>query len=168
MTTTGVLRHGGTAGGRSSLVGPLLILGAAIGWGVDNNVSARLSHCDPLDLVSIKGLAAGLFSLGLSWVTRGSLPTPGSFLAGLGVGCISYGVSLVLFILSLKAMGAARTGVFFATGPLAGALLSLVIFHSAFTWTMAMALVLTAASIVLVASDGLRANERKQAEQSAA
>jgi drug/metabolite transporter (DMT)-like permease len=144
------------------MVGPLLIVGAAIGWGVDNNVSARLSHCDPLTLVTIKGLAAGLFSLGLSWATRGSLPAPGSLLAGLGVGCISYGVSLVLFILSLKAMGAARTGAFFAVGPLAGALLSLVIFRSAFTWPMAVALLLTASSITLVASEGLRTRETQQ------
>lgn len=157
MTATGVLLTGVTTGEKSSLVGPLLIVGAAIGWGVDNNVSARLSRCDPLILVSIKGLAAGLFSLGLSWATRGSLPAFGSLLAGLGVGCISYGVSLVLFILSLKAMGAARTGAFFAVAPLAGALLSLAIFRSPFTWAMAMALVLTAASIALVASEGLHA-----------
>jgi drug/metabolite transporter (DMT)-like permease len=165
MTTTGVLLTGATAGGRSSMVGPLLIVGAAIGWGVDNNVSARLSRCDPLILVSIKGLAAGLFSLGLSWATRGSLPAPISLLAGLGVGCISYGVSLVLFILSLKAMGAARTGAFFTVGPLAGALLSLIIFRNPFTWAMTAALVLTAASIALVASEGLRAGGRQQADQ---
>lgn len=159
MTAAGVLLTGISTGGRASMVGPLLIVGAAIGWGIDNNVSARLSRCDPLVLVSIKGLAAGLFSLGLSWVTRGSLPVPTSLLAGLGVGCISYGVSLVLFILSLKAMGAARTGAFFAVGPLAGALLSLVIFHSPFTWAMMVALTLTAASIALVTSEGLRAAE---------
>ena len=158
MTMTGVLLTGVRMGGMSSIVGPLLIVGAAIGWGIDNNVSARLSRCDPLILVSIKGLAAGLFSLGLSWATRGSLPAPASLLAGLGLGCVSYGISLVLFILSLKAMGAARTGAFFAVGPLAGALLSLVIFRSRFTWAMAVALVLTALSIALVVRDGLRAS----------
>jgi drug/metabolite transporter (DMT)-like permease len=161
MTTTGVLLTGVTAGGTSSVLGPLLIVGAAICWGVDNNVSARLSRCDPLILISIKGLAAGLFSLGLSWAIRGNLPVPRDLLSALGVGCISYGVSLVLFIRSLRAMGAARTGAFFAVGPLAGALLSLVIFRSAFTWMMAVALALTAASIALVAGEGLRA-ERKQ------
>jgi drug/metabolite transporter (DMT)-like permease len=162
MTAAGVLLTGVVTGGKSSMLGPLLIVGAAIGWGVDNNVSARLSHCDPLTLITIKGLAAGLFSLGLSWATMGSLPAPGIFLAGLGVGSISYGVSLVLFILSLKAMGAARTGAFFAVGPLAGALLSLVIFRSAFTWPMAVALLLTASSITLVASEGLRTRETQQ------
>jgi drug/metabolite transporter (DMT)-like permease len=62
-------------------------------------------------------------------------------------------------------MGAARTGAFFAVGPLAGALLSLVIFRSAFTWSMAAALVLTAVSIALVASEGLRTDGRQQADQ---
>ena len=83
----------------------------------------------------------------------GALPAARDFLGGLAVGAASYGVSLVLFILALKAMGAARTGAFFAVGPLAGALLSLVIFRGAFTWSMAAALVLTAGSIFLVARD---------------
>ncbi len=156
MTVAGILLTGIVTGGRSNVLGPLLIVGAAIGWGVDNNVSARLSHCDPLILISIKGLAAGLFSTGLSWALSGSLPAAHDLLAGLGVGCVSYGISLVLFILSLKVMGAARTGAFFAVGPLAGALLSLVIFRGSFTWMMALALVLTAGSIALVAGDGLR------------
>ena len=156
MTAAGVLLTGIVTGARASILGPLLILGAAIGWGVDNNVSARLSHCDPLVLISIKGLAAGLFSSGLSWAMSASLPAARDLLAGLGVGCVSYGVSLVLFVLSLKAMGAARTGAFFAVGPLAGALLSLAIFRGTFTWMMGLALVLTAGSIWLVAGDGLR------------
>jgi drug/metabolite transporter (DMT)-like permease len=156
MTTAGVLLTGIATGGRANVLGPLLIVGAAIGWGVDNNVSARLSHCDPLILISIKGLAAGLFSTGLSWMFSGTLPAMRDLLVGLGVGCISYGVSLVLFILSLKVMGAARTGAFFAVGPLAGALLSLLVFRGAFTWAMAVALVLTAGSIWLVAGDSLK------------
>lgn len=156
MTAAGVLLTGIVTGARASILGPLLIVGAAIGWGIDNNVSARLSHCDPLVLISIKGLAAGLFSSGLSWAMSGSLPAVRDLLAGLGVGCVSYGVSLVLFVLSLKAMGAARTGAFFAVGPLAGALLSLAIFRGSFTWMMGLALILTAGSIWLVAGDGLR------------
>jgi drug/metabolite transporter (DMT)-like permease len=156
MTAAGVLLTGIVTGARASILGPLLMVGAAIGWGIDNNVSARLSHCDALVLISIKGLAAGLFSSGLSWAMSGSLPAVRDLLAGLGLGCVSYGVSLVLFVLSLKAMGAARTGAFFAVGPLAGALLSLAIFRGSFTWMMGLALILTAGSIWLVAGDGLR------------
>ncbi len=155
MTVTGVLLTGVARGSTSVVRGPLLILAAAVGWGVDNNVSARLSRHDPLVLVSIKGLGAGLFSLGLSWAFQGSLPPPGKLLAALGLGSVSYGCSLVLFILSLKSMGAARTGAFFAVGPLAGALISVAIFREPVTWVMALALVLVLASIVLVARENL-------------
>ena len=155
MTVTGVLLTGVAGGTTSGVRGPLLILAAAVGWGVDNNVSAKLSRHDPLVLVSIKGLGAGLFSLGLSWALQGSLPPPGNMLAALGLGSVSYGCSLVLFILSLKSMGAARTGAFFAVGPLAGALLSVAIFQEPVTWVMALALVLVLASIVLVAGENL-------------
>lgn len=153
MTMTGVLLSGMTTGTQTGILGPLLILGSAVGWGIDNNASARLSHADPLLLIGIKGCIAGLFSTLFSWGISGALPATRDFLGGLTVGAASYGISLVLFILSLKAMGAARTGAFFAVGPLAGALLSLAIFHGAFTWSMAAALALTAGSILLVAYD---------------
>jgi len=155
MTAAGVLLTGVTRGGTSDIRGPLLILAAAVGWGVDNNVSARLSRHDPLVLVSIKGLGAGLFSLGLSWVLKGSLPPLGSLLLALALGSVSYGCSLVLFLLSLKTMGAARTGAFFAVGPLAGALVSVAIFREPVSGVMALALVLVLASIVLVTGENL-------------
>lgn len=155
MTAAGVLLTGVTRGGTSDIRGPLLILAAAVGWGVDNNVSARLSRHDPLVLVSIKGLGAGLFSLGLSWVLKGSLPPLGSLLLALALGSVSYGCSLVFFLLSLKTMGAARTGAFFAVGPLAGALVSVAIFREPVSGVMALALVLVLASIVLVTGENL-------------
>jgi drug/metabolite transporter (DMT)-like permease len=155
MTATGILLTGVTRGGTSDIRGPLLILAAAVGWGVDNNVSAKLSRHDPLVLVSIKGLGAGLFSLGLSWALRGTLPPLESLLPALALGSVSYGCSLVLFILSLKTMGAARTGAFFAVGPLAGALVSVAIFQEPVSWVMALALVLVLASIVLVTGENL-------------
>ena len=155
MTATGVLLTGVTRGGTSEIRGPLLILAAAVGWGVDNNVAAKLSRHDPLVLVSIKGLGAGLFSLGLSWALKGSLPPLENVLAALALGSVSYGCSLVLFILSLKTMGAARTGAFFAVGPLAGALVSVAVFREPVTWVMALALVLVLASIVLVTGENL-------------
>ena len=67
----------------------------------------------------------------------------------------AYLVAAVLFILSLKTMGAARTGAFFAVGPLAGALVSVAVFREPVTWVMALALVLVLASIVLVTGENL-------------
>jgi drug/metabolite transporter (DMT)-like permease len=38
-------------------VGTILVAGACLCWGLDNNVSRQLSHADPVALAAIKGLA---------------------------------------------------------------------------------------------------------------
>jgi hypothetical protein len=47
--------------------------------------------------------------------------------AGL-LGFVSYGLSLVLFVLALGGLGTARTGAYFSTAPFVGAALSLLLF----------------------------------------
>jgi hypothetical protein len=42
------------------------------------------------------------------------------------VGLLGYGVSLVLFVLALRGLGAARTGAYFSTAPFMGAAVSVV------------------------------------------
>ncbi len=49
----------------------------------------------------------------------------------MGLGFVSYGVSLVPFVLALRALGTARAGAYFSTAPFVGALLSLVLWHDA-------------------------------------
>ncbi len=52
--------------------------------------------------------------------------------AGL-LGFLSYGVSLVLFVLALRHIGTARTGAYFSVAPFVGALLSIVFLHDRIT-----------------------------------
>jgi hypothetical protein len=49
------------------------------------------------------------------------------------VGFFGYGVSLVLFVLGLRFLGAARTGAYFSAAPFVGAILSLLIFKEPLT-----------------------------------
>jgi len=44
------------------------------------------------------------------------------------IGFLGYGVSLVLFVLALRGLGAARTGAYFSTAPFLGAAISILIF----------------------------------------
>src|SRR6266481_767602 len=48
--------------------------------------------------------------------------------AAAAVGFLGYGVSLVLFVLGLRHLGAARTGAYFSTAPFIGAALALPLF----------------------------------------
>jgi drug/metabolite transporter (DMT)-like permease len=48
--------------------------GACLLWGLDNNFTRKISARDPLAIVSIKGLGAGVFSFSLSMILNESLP----------------------------------------------------------------------------------------------
>jgi uncharacterized membrane protein len=77
----------------------------------------------------LKGLVAGSVNTGIAFVLGASLPTATRLIASLVLGFLSYGVSLVAFVLALRQLGTARTGAYFSTAPFVGALLSLIIFR---------------------------------------
>lgn len=114
-------------------LGALGILGACFFWGLDNNLTRSISAKDPLTIVAIKGLGAGTFSLLLSLALGKAFPAGPAVLWALLVGAVCYGISIMLFVLALRSLGAARTGALFATAPFVGTGLSFVVFHEALT-----------------------------------
>jgi drug/metabolite transporter (DMT)-like permease len=108
-------------------LGALAVISACFLWGLDNNLTRNVSAKDPLSIVAIKGLAAGSFSLLLGFILGNSLPSLSIIAQALLVGSFCYGVSITLFVLAMRSLGAARTGTLFATAPFVGAALSLVI-----------------------------------------
>jgi drug/metabolite transporter (DMT)-like permease len=107
-------------------LGALGILGACFLWGLDNNFTRQISAKDPLIIVGIKGLGAGSFSMLLSVVLGKPWPAAGAVTLALLVGAVSYGVSIHLFILALRDLGAARTGALFGIAPFVGTTLALL------------------------------------------
>jgi hypothetical protein len=65
------------------------------------------------------------------------------------LGFFCYGVSLVLFVLGLRALGAARTGAYFSVAPFFGALLAVALLDEPLTWTLAIAAALMALGVWL-------------------
>ncbi|TDU01125.1 drug/metabolite transporter (DMT)-like permease [Azorhizobium sp. AG788] len=104
--------------------GAPLIAGACLCWGIDNNLTRKLSAADPVQIALLKGVGAGSVNLGLALASGAPLPPPALLAAVLAVGFLGYGVSLVLFVLGLRHLGAARTGAYFALAPFVGALLA--------------------------------------------
>jgi len=88
--------------------GGLAIAGACLAWGLDNNLTRRLSAADPVQIALIKGLAAGAVNLVLALLAGARLPSAGAIGGAAVVGFVGYGVSLVLFVLGLRHLGAAR------------------------------------------------------------
>ncbi len=109
-------------------LGALGIILACVLWGVDNNFTRNISGKDPLAIVAWKGLVAGTFSFLLAFFLGNELPSLSIILGTLALGFVSYGLSTMLFIRSMRGLGAARTSALYGTAPLAGVLLSIVIF----------------------------------------
>jgi drug/metabolite transporter (DMT)-like permease len=58
----------------SNMLGPLAIVGACIAWGLDNNLTRKISLADPLQIVELKGLIAGPFNLVLGLLLGAAIP----------------------------------------------------------------------------------------------
>jgi drug/metabolite transporter (DMT)-like permease len=75
LTGAAVLSWSGTPTVHS-LIGPLAIVGACLAWGLDNNLTRKVSLADPLQIVQLKGLIAGPFNLVLGLALGAALPRP--------------------------------------------------------------------------------------------
>jgi drug/metabolite transporter (DMT)-like permease len=109
--------------------GALGVILACVLWGLDNNLTRNISGKDPLVIVAWKGLVAGTFSFLLAYFLGNELPSLTIILYTLLLGFISYGLSTILFIRSMRGLGAARTSALYGTAPLAGVILSIIIFQ---------------------------------------
>ena len=62
------------AGALSFSAGSLLVLGACLCWGVENNCTSRLSQKDPAQVVVVKGLGSGTGALAVALLAGDALP----------------------------------------------------------------------------------------------
>lgn len=105
----------------------LAVLGACLAWGIDNNLTCKVSLSDASWLASIKGLAAGTVNLSLAFLSGADCPPWVHLVEALVVGWLVYGVSLALFVVGLRHLGTARTGAYFSIAPFFGAILSILL-----------------------------------------
>src|SRR5712672_3065770 len=93
-----------------SALGPLAVIGACVAWGLDNNLTRKISLAGP-----VPALATAV------------------------VGFFSYGVSLALFVLALRHLGTARTAAYFSTAPFFGAVLAVGVLNEPVSYQLALA-----------------------------
>ncbi|MDP1595389.1 4-amino-4-deoxy-L-arabinose-phosphoundecaprenol flippase subunit ArnE [mine drainage metagenome] len=105
----------------------LAVLGACFAWGLDNNLTRKLSLSDAAWIASIKGLIAGSVNLILAFILGTTLPSLINVAGAMVVGFFAYGVSLALFVIGLRHLGTARTGAYFSVAPFFGALLAIAL-----------------------------------------
>ena len=132
-----------------TMIGPLAILGACLAWGLDNNLTRKVSLADPLQVVELKGLIAGPFNLVLGLSIGAHIPSlRAAMIAGV-VGFLGYGVSLALFVVALRYLGTARTGAYFSTAPFLGSVAAVLVLGEPITTQLVFAGALMAVGVFL-------------------
>ncbi len=139
--------NGGALGGVR--LGSILVAGACVAWGVDNNLTRKISGADPMQIAAVKGLVAGLVNVAIGLGGGTAPPAASAFALAALVGFFGYGVSLICFILALRHLGTARTGAYFSTAPFVGAILSVVLFGDHLTIWLGLAAALMALGVWL-------------------
>lgn len=106
--------------------GALLVLGACVCWGFENNCTASLAERDVRQVVLIKGLGSGVGSLVVSAIAGETVASVDSCLAVMVLGFFSVGLSVWCYVKAQARLGAARTSAFYATAPFIGAFLGML------------------------------------------
>jgi drug/metabolite transporter (DMT)-like permease len=105
--------------------GALLVACACACWALDNNLTRKIATHDALMIACAKGLVSGIVNLTLAGMLGAHWPALTATGGALVVGFFGYGVSLALFVVGLRQLGAARTGAYFSLAPFFGAALAL-------------------------------------------
>lgn len=107
--------------------GSLLVLGACLCWGLENNCTRALSQKSAVQIVTVKGIFSGLGSLLVAFLSGEHFPEVGYALLAMLLGFLSYGLSIFLYVRAQSALGAARTSAFYSVNPFLAAALCLLL-----------------------------------------
>ena len=135
--------------------GSLFVLLAAVFWGLENNCTRKLSSCDPLEIVLLKGIFSGTGSIVIGLVIGERLVNLWSVIAVMGVGIVSYGLSVYFYVHAQRLLGAAKTSAYYAVSPFIAAFLSILIFGQIPEVTYFIALILMAVGAWYSSHDGI-------------
>jgi drug/metabolite transporter (DMT)-like permease len=97
----------------------LAVLGACFAWGIDNNLTRKVSLTDATWICVSQGICRGGCQRGASSSIRERDGQMRPAIAGtMVVGLLAYGASLVMFVVALRHLGSARTGAYFSVAPI--------------------------------------------------
>jgi drug/metabolite transporter (DMT)-like permease len=134
---------------QADLIGAVAIAAACLGRAVDNNLTQQISSYDPLAIVQVKGLTAGIGNVLLAFFTTQQIVTGPALGIALLVGFVCYGLSIVFDVYALRYLGAAREAAIFATAPFIGATAAIPILGDRISLSLIVASLLMASGLVL-------------------
>jgi len=135
--------------GFASVWPALAVLTACFAWAVDNNLTRKVAFADASWIAMIKGLVAGATNLVLAFSLGAQWPGSATVLGAALIGFLSYGASLVLFVVALRHLGSARTGAYFSVAPFFGAAAALAVLGEPMTMQLFAGAALMAVGVAL-------------------
>ena len=140
---------GASSAGAFGLLGALAVVAAVFSWALDNVLTRPFAELDPAAVVRVKALCGVLLTGGLALSTAEAQPAWLQVAGLLACGATGYGISLRLYLLAQRRIGAGRTGSVFAVAPFVGVLGALLLGDKPGGMTTAVAAVLFIAGVVL-------------------
>lgn len=134
----------------------LLILGAALCWGFENNCTRKISSKSSYEIVTIKGLCCGIGSIIIGFIVGEKFPISIHLLYAILLGFVAYGLSIFFYIKAQAKLGAAKTSAFYAVNPFIGVLLSFIIFKEIPNWNFYVALGIMILGTIIIIIDTLK------------
>ena len=135
-------------------LGVAAIAAACLGWGLDNNLTQRISSHDPVAIVQVKAVTAGAGNILLATIVGQRALNGRVFAVSLVVGFLCYGVSIVFDVYALRYLGAAREAALFATAPFLGAVAAVPILGERLTRTHIASAALMAVGVLILRYGG--------------
>lgn len=120
--------------------GSLLVIGATVCWGLENNCTRNISGKSTYQIVAIKGLFSGAGSLAVATFLKEGRPELKYIVLTLVLGFVAYGLSIFTYIRAQKTLGAAKTSAYYALAPFLGVFLSFLLLREALTISYLVAL----------------------------
>jgi drug/metabolite transporter (DMT)-like permease len=136
--------------------GNLLIIISMGFWGLDNNLSKIVTHrIDISKIVQLKGAIGGSIVLIFALLTVSSINIPLIQIPNLLlVGLVGFGVSLYLFLHSLRRIGTVRTVLIYSTGTIFGLSFASIFLHEVIGMYQIVAIGLMLFGIYIITKEG--------------
>ena len=141
--------------------GQLWILLAMLLWGIENNVSKKLSLGNPLNVVIIKGLGTGFGTLLVSVLLQEIIPSWWMVIVTLIAGFVIYGGSLIFYVFAQRSLGAAKVQMIQSFSPLMGGIFAWVLFQETITLATVMGYLFVVIALILIGFDLFKDNPAK-------
>lgn len=106
----------------------LLPVVAAILWGLENNLTAKISNKNPLLLVFYKCLSVAIFNMIFILKDTNIIILMYNYWYLLLLGFLTYGLSILYFAYSTNLLGASKTAIVFSLSPIFSTIFSIIIF----------------------------------------